>query len=339
MRDLRLLAKAHLHLHLDGAMRPDTLAELAAAAGVEAPMPQGYGSFAAFTDTITAAARVLRTEAEVFRLLQEVAADAAAAGAVWIEVSVWPGLFAGRLGADGDALDVVLEASAAAGCGLGIGVIVAANRDRGPAEACDVARLAASRAADGVVGLGLDGDDAAHPPALFREAFRIAREAGLRAFPHAGELAGPQSIVDALDLLGGDRIMHGVRAVEDPDLVSRLAHERICLDVCPTSNVMLSVVPALEQHPLPLLLTAGVRCTINADDPLLFATDLLKEYERCRDVLQLTDEALAAVARTSLQASAAPAETVTAGLAAIETWLDDGAQPCTSSLSRHPRRC
>jgi len=116
--------------------------------------------------------------------------------------------------------------------------------------------------------------------------------------------------------------MHGVRAIEDPALVQRLAREGVCLDVCPTSNVLMSVVPSMESHPLPALLSAGVRCSINAYDPLPFDTDLLREYERCRDVLGLTDEDLASVARTSIEASAAPPEVVERALAGIASWLE-----------------
>ncbi len=155
-------------------------------------------------------------------------------------------------------------------------------------------------------------------------AFAVARAAGLRCVPHAGELAGPGSVADALDLLHADRIMHGVRAVEDAGLVARLAERGICLDVCPTSNVMLSISPSLDRHPLPQLLAAGVACSVNADDPLLFGTSILGEYQLCRDELGLSDPQLADVARSSLRASAAPGTLVRSALAAVDAWL---AQP------------
>jgi adenosine deaminase len=320
--DLLLLPKAHLHVHLDGAMRPGTLAELASRYGIEVPLPTGYGSFAAFTATIEAAAACLRTPDDARRLVTEVVEDAAAAGAVWVEPSMWPGLFGGRLGPDADALDLVLDAGrqAAGRCGIGFGLVVAANRDRGPAEALAVVRLAASRAGDGVVGFGLDGDELAAGPAPFAEAFAVARDSGLKAVPHAGELAGPESVREALDLLGADRIMHGVRAVEHPALVERLAATGVPLDVCPTSNVKLGVVPSLAEHPLPALVAAGVRCSINADDPLLFGTDLRTEYDRCRPLLG--DTGLAAAATVSVEASAAPADLVAEAVRGIKAWLD-----------------
>jgi adenosine deaminase len=308
-------------------MRPSTLADLAAAAGIAAPLPTGYGSFAAFTATITAAARCLRTEADARRLTTEVVEDAAADGAVWVEPSMWPGLFGGRLGTDADALDVVLEEGRAAArrFGIGFGLVVAANRDRGPGEATRLARLAASRADDGVVGFGLDGDEAAAPAAAFGEAFTLARDAGLRRVPHAGELSGPDSVADALDVLHADRVMHGVRAAERPDLVERLAAAGTTLDVCPTSNLMLSVVSDWAEHPLPRLLSAGVACSVNADDPLLFGTTLAEEYLLCRERLGLEDAQLAAVARASLTGCAAPPELVRPALLAVERWLQSPA--------------
>ena len=152
----------------------------------------------------------------------------------------------------------------------------------------DVARLACDFTGDGVVGFGLDGDESRFPPALFADACGTVRAAGLVVVPHAGELLGPGSVVDAIDVLGARRVMHGVRCIEDPQLVARLADAGTVLDVCPTSNILLSVVPSWQEGLLPALLAAGVRCTVNADDPLLFDTDLLTEYRRCREQLGLT---------------------------------------------------
>jgi adenosine deaminase len=323
-RDLALLPKAHLHLHLDGSLRASTVAELAARARIEAPMPTGYGSFEAFSATISAAAACMRTVDDVVRVLDEIVEDASAAGAVWLEMSMWPGLFAGRLGSYADVVRTVLDGLHLAGSarGVGVGLVLAANRDHGPTRALEVARLAGDFAADGVVGFGLDGDESQHPPAPFAEACAVARAVGLAVVPHAGELLGPASVADAIDLLGARRVMHGVRCIEDPQLIARLVDSGTVLDVCPTSNVMLSVAPSLADHPLRALLAAGIRCTINADDPLLFGTDLLTEYEHCRKQMGLTDRQLAGVARTSIEASAAPADLVATTVARIDAWLD-----------------
>ena len=180
-------------------MRRATYAELAAERGLGAPLPTSFGSFAAFGDTIVAAARLIDSAAVVERVLDETLADAARDGVVWLELSAWPGLFAGQLDSDLEAVDVALRAGcrAAATHGVGFGLVVAANRDRGPEAALQVALIAASRVSQGVTGFGLDGDEAASPPAPFAAAFAVAWEAGLQAVPHAGELAGAASVSDA----------------------------------------------------------------------------------------------------------------------------------------------
>lgn len=255
-------------------MRRSTLRELAGRAGIVATLPSGYGSFAAFTETITGAAACLRTPADARNRF-----------------------------------------------GVGFGLVVAANRDRPPEEAVALAELAVRHRDHGVVGFGLDGDETAAPGRVFAEAFTIARNGGLLSVPHAGELTGAHSVREALDVLGADRVMHGVAAVADPALLDRLTASNVALDVCPTSNVLLSVVPTIAQHPLPALLAGGVPCSINADDPLLFDTDLLTEYTRARDRLHLTDAQLAECARTSLRHSGALPHLVEPALAAIDVWL------------------
>src|SRR5205814_1848531 len=131
----------------------------------------------------------------------------------------------------------------------------------------------------GIVAVGLGGPEALYPPEPFAPAFRAAREAGLGSVPHAGEVAGPPSIRGALDTLEPDRLRHGFRAVEDPELVRELAGRGIVLDLTPISNVRTGAVPSLEEHPLPQLVDAGVRCSISTDDPEMFDTDLTREYE------------------------------------------------------------
>lgn len=211
--------------------------------------------------------------------------------------------------------------AAAVGTGIGCGLMVTALRHLPPDDALDLARLAAGHAGEGVVSFGLAGDESLYAPEPFAKAFDVARDGGLMSTPHAGELAGPASMRGALDVLGARRIGHGVRALEDPALTERLAAGRVTLDVCPTSNAMLGVVTSLADHPLPRLLEAGVRCSLGADDPLLFGPGLLAEYETARHTLGLGDEHLAAVARASLEGSAAPPELMAAGLRGVGAWL------------------
>lgn len=330
MRDLATLPKGHLHVHIDACMRPSTLRELARRDGVPVPDVDHSASsgFEKFAGVYFAACDVVRSEDDLRRVVRETVEDAAARGVAWLEPQYYPPDHRPRLGPDEHQVEVVLDEGrrSASAHGLGFGLMLVGDRSRDVALALDQARLAATYAGDGVVAFGLANDEAHFPPEPFADAFRVARDAGLLSTPHAGELAGPKSIIGALDALGADRIQHGVRAVEDPDLVRRLADEGICCDVCPTSNVLLGVVPSLEQHPLGRLLDAGVPCSVNADDPLLFETNVAEEYERCRDAMGFDDARLAAIARTSIDASGAPDDLKRDVRARIDAWLHDPAR-------------
>jgi adenosine deaminase len=309
-------------------MRPETLNELAVGYGMPVPEIRGYGSFTAFAGMYVAACDVLRSEDDLRRVVDEVVEDNALAGAVWVEPAFYLPRHRDPFGGDEKLLEIVIDAlrQSTERHGLGGGWIVAADRSVDPAEAVEQAHVAATFAGAGVVGFGLANDEALFPPEPFAEAYAIAKAAGLLAVPHAGELAGPASIVGALDVLVADRIQHGVRAVEDPRLVERLAASAVCLDVCPTSNVMLSVCASIEEHPLPALLDAGVHCSINGDDPLLFGPNLLEEYELLRSGFGFDDSRIAGIARSSIGASGAPDSVKRHALAGIDAWLADDAE-------------
>ena len=323
VRDLARLPKAHLHLHLTGMMRRGTLTELATEHQVAVPAAvDDYPSFAEFVTAYNAAHAVLRTRDDLARLVREMVADAAVDGAVWIEPSLSLPGYRTITGDDAETLALVCDTArqAAQDCGIGVGIVVAADRGRDdPAGAEHAAALAARYVDRGVVGFGLGGDER-HPPGPFTDAFAIARAAGLLSVPHAGELAGPDSVGATLEALSPDRIMHGIRAADDPQLVTHLAETGVGLDVCPTSNRALGVVDEQRAHPLPALLAAGVACSINADSSLAFHTSLLGEYQRSRDHLGLTDHELATAARVSLTTSAAPAPVITDALRGIDAW-------------------
>ncbi|MEV6344757.1 adenosine deaminase [Actinoplanes sp. NPDC051851] len=323
MKDLRALPKAHLHIHLEATLRPSTLAELAEAAGVPLPRTSGFTGFSEFSTAYLSLLTVINTPERLARLVDEAVEDAAAEGAVVIELATTPTFYTSIFGS----IDAVIhhlceyaEASAAKH-GVWTGIVVAIDRTGGPESALDLAEAAARFAGRGVTGLGLHSEERGFPARDFTRPFAVAREAGLLAVPHAGELVGPESVREAVGLLGADRIQHGVRSIEDPALVAELAASGTVLDVCPTSNLLLDVVPSLDVHPLPALLAAGVRCSINADDPTLFGVGLLDEYETSRSILGLDDASLAACARTSVQASAAPSTIKADAEAAIDRWL------------------
>src|ERR1700728_4749551 len=254
-RPLAALPKAHLHLHFTGAMRHATLVELADRHGIRLPEAltaawpprlsaadeRGWFRFQRLYDT---ARSVLRTPGDVYRLLCETAEDERAEGSRWLEIQVDPSGYAARFGGITAMIELVLDAAAAAteATGVGIGVIVAANRTKHPLEARTLARLAAQYAGRGVTGFGLSDDERRGPAHDFATAFRIAERGGLLLDPHGGELAGPASVAACLDDLHADRIGHGIRAVEDPAVVKRLAAEGVTCEVCPSSNVALGIV-------------------------------------------------------------------------------------------------
>lgn len=343
-RCVRALPKAHLHLHFTGSMRLTTLHELAETHGVHLPEalrgntpPQlratderGWFRFQRLYDI---ARSVIRTEADVRRLLSEVAEDEADDGSGWLEIQVDPTGYASRLGGLTPTVELVLDAAAAAeqATGVGIGVILGINRTRHPLDAKTLARLAVRYADRGVVGLGLANDERRGRAEDFAGAFRIAHRAGLLATPHGGEMAGPASVRACLDELGAQRIGHGVRAVEDPILVDRLARANTVLEVCPTSNVALGVAAAARDVPVAALRAAGVSIALGADDPLLFGARLAAQYDLVRDQHGLDDAALAALARTSVTASRAPAWRQRVLLAAIDDWL--AAPPAAAAVT------
>lgn len=323
MRALRDLPKAHLHLHLEAAMRPSTLHDLGDLHGLDVPEMSAFESFADFIRLYEIATSCLRAEEDLRRLLVEMAEDAAADGAVWVEYHVYPPLWLGRFGSDEEALDLTLALAreAEAATGVGLGAVVAIDRTEDVGAAMRTATLAAERAGAGVVAIGLANDEDGRPPEAFADAFAVAREAGLLSAPHAGELGGPEYVRTAVDVLHADRIGHGVRSVEDPTLVGRLAAEGVVCDVCPTSNLVLGLYPSIEAHAIRPLVEAGVRVTINTDDPLLFGSGLVDEYRLVQDAFGWDDDAMAAIARTSIEASGAPPDRKASALAGIDRWL------------------
>lgn len=323
-RDLRLLPKAHLHLHFEESIRQSTLDEFALELGRPTPRMTDFTSFVEFDELCQAAVDVMRTPAHLIRMVGEMAEDAAKQGCVWIEPAVWLPLHRSFIGPDEQTLEILIDASttATSRTGVGIGWILAINRNESPADAVEQARIAARWEGRGVVGLGLHNDESRFPAADFVDAFAVIDGTSLLRTPHAGELAGPDSVRASIELLGANRIQHGIRAIEDPAVIELVRRRGICLDVCPTSNVILESVPSLADHPLPALVEAGVAISLNADDPVNFGCDILTEYQLARDAFEFGPEVLASFARTSLMASAAPQDTRDLGLDAIEAWLE-----------------
>ncbi len=334
MRDLHRLPKAHLHLHFTGSMRHGTLVELAERDGIVLPdalvddwPPQlsaadekGWFRFQRLYDV---ARSVLRTPADVRRLVLEAAEDDVRDGGRWLEIQVDPSGYAARFGGITAFTDLVLDCvrDASERTGLAIAVIIAANRTRHPMDARTLARLAGQYADEGVVGFGLSNDERRGTTADFAPAFKIAERAGLSLMPHGGELLGPASIRTVLDDLHADRLGHGIRSVEDPALLARIVEQGVALEVCPVSNVALGVYSDLTSVPLPQLLEAGATVALGADDPLLFGSRLAGQYATMRAAHELSDEQLAELARMSVRASRAPSDVAASMLADIDSWL------------------
>ncbi|MCW6010593.1 adenosine deaminase [Micromonospora sp. CPCC 205371] len=301
-------------------MRPATLAELADRYGLPLPPPLDLGrahGWAAFQTRYDTARAVLRTAEDIARVVAEAAADDAADGAGWVELQVDPTSYAARLGG----LEQVVEAVLAGARGTPTGVVLAASWARSPDDAVEVARLAAKYARDGIVGFGISNDERMGRVADFAPACRIAAEAGLLAVPHAGFYEPAWHVRDCVTLLGAGRIGHGLTALTDQATLELLAQRRVALEVCPTSYPPLGVTRDLAGVPVRALLAAGVPVALGSDDPLLFAAGLIRQYEIARHDLTCTDAELAALARHSVEASAAPPDVRAALMAGIDAWV------------------
>jgi adenosine deaminase len=191
--------------------------------------------------------------------------------------------------------------------GVGMGLVVDVLRVVSEDDALMVTDWAIGGMGDGVVALGLAGPEEGNPPERYAAAFARARDAGLPGVPHAGETEGAASVRGALDALGAVRIGHGVRCLEDTDVVAVLRAEQIPLEVCPTSNVCLGVAPSLASHPLPRLLDEGLYVTINSDDPPMFGTTLTREYRVVAETFGFDASVLADFARNAARAALLPA--------------------------------
>jgi aminodeoxyfutalosine deaminase len=291
--------KIELHVHLEGTVRPATLLELARGNDYVLPCTTAeelvalyeFRDFAHFIEVWMLVTGALRRADDFRRILVDYAKEAAGHGAVYVEAIFAPML---RRGVDCEELfsgyaDGVEEARER----FGLEVRLTPDIPRGytAEEAETTVRYAARYRDRGVVGIGLGGLEADYPPERYEPAFRLAAELGLPAVPHAGEHAGAASVRGALDALGAVRIRHGIRAADDPGLVRELAGRGTVLDVCPISNVRTRAVATIEEHPLPRLVAAGVRCSLATDDPAMFGTDLEREHEIATGALGLDPRA------------------------------------------------
>lgn len=281
-----------------------------------------FTDFAHFIEVYLATVDLLRTPEDLWTLTHDVARDLAAQNVRYVELTCTP-FTSMAVGITAEAYVEAIEDArrrALADFGLEMRWIFDIPGESGVPSADATLDVALRLRPDGLVGFGLGGPEIGVPRPQFQPHFDAARAAGLRSVPHAGESTGPQTIRDALDFLGAERIGHGIAAAQDPELMERLAAEGITLEVCPTSNVCTRSVPSLEEHPLPLLVAAGVPVTINSDDPPMFCTTLNHEYQVAADLLGLDESGLADLARASVTASFAAQDVKTRVLAEIDAY-------------------
>ncbi|WP_329585445.1 adenosine deaminase [Streptomyces sp. NBC_01362] len=293
------IPRYELHCHLDGSVRPDTVADLARKQGItlERPArdlvvaPAHCGSLTTFLTYIDLPLQVLQTPDALTRTARELVEDWKADGVVYGEVRFAPQLHGRRGMTPDEAVQAVAEglAQGRATTGVGTGLLLCCLRHQSPDESLAVAETAL-RHRNIVVGLDLAGDETLYTAQPHRPAFDLAHSAGMLCTVHAGEAAGPESMWEAIDILGARRIGHGVRCTSDTALLNRLRTDKIALEMCPTSNVQTGAVPSLTDHPAIPLLAAGLLVTISTDTRTTSDTTLQREFDALRHTNGWTSE-------------------------------------------------
>lgn len=328
MRDLTLLPKAQLHVHLESTIRWTTLREIGAAAGLTVPAPPeggplAFSGFRQFADHNALVRDCLRRPQDFRRIAVEFCADEAAQGTRYAEVTFTAAAHGERLGDPDMPLAAVLEglAEGQAAYDIECRVILDHSRRRSIERAWRTFELAERHAEDGVIGIGMAGEES-YPLAPFAKVIDAARDSGLRLLHHAGETCGPESIREAITIGHAERLGHGIRVLDDPGLVAEVRDRGIPLEVCPSSNVTLGLAGSFRTHPLPRLREAGLAVTVNTDIPMIAGTSLTEEYARIRTAFDYDDAALADLSRATIEASFAPAATKERLRRETDAWLE-----------------
>ncbi|WP_101523894.1 adenosine deaminase [Nocardioides houyundeii] len=330
------LPKAELHVHHVGSASERIVGELAARHPGTVPSdPAGlrgfyeFRDFAHFIEVYLAVVDLIRTPEDVRLLTYEVAREMAQGQQVrYAELTCTPYTSVRPHEADrGMPVEAYTEAiedarvAAERDFGLVLRWIYDIPGEAGLPAAEETLRFALDHAPAGLVGFGLGGPEIGVPRPQFQPHFDAARAAGLRSVPHAGETTGPETVWDAIRLLGADRIGHGTTAAQDPELLAFLAETGIPLEVCPSSNIATRAVASLAEHPITAFRDAGIRFSINSDDPPMFGTTLNREYEIAADLLDLDEAGVAELARAAVLASFAPEDVRARVLAEIDDHL------------------
>jgi adenosine deaminase/aminodeoxyfutalosine deaminase len=288
---IRHLPKVELHLHLEGSVQPETLQRLSRSKGrleketqdwIAERTGQGYRyrNFQDFLQAFKLVTLLLETPSDYAMATTRLIEGLANQNVKYAEVIFAAGVVLWKK----QPLEAIFEAAASAAraaqkvFGVRVQWIFDAIRHFGVEHTREVLHWAARLRPQGVVALGIGGDETRGPAELFTEVFREARDMGLHVVAHAGEACGPESVRNAVELLGAERIGHGLTAARDPAVLALLRDRQIPLEACPTSNVATGVLARIDDHPLPRFLDAGLVVTLNTDDPAMFGTDLVNEY-------------------------------------------------------------
>ncbi|WP_455356392.1 adenosine deaminase [Streptomyces sp. SYSU K217416] len=306
------LPKAELHLHIEGTLEPELAFALARRNGVVLPYADSaelrkaylFEDLKSFLDLYYGLMAVLRTERDFTELADAYLARAAEQGVRHAEIFFDPQAHTARGIPIGTVIDGLARAldSSEEKHGVSTRLIMCFLRDRS-AESAMQTLDAAKPYLHRIAGVGLDSAEVGHPPSKFHEVYEAAAALGLRRVAHAGEEGPPAYIWEALDVLGVERIDHGLRSMEDPELVERLVRDRVPLTLCPLSNVRLRAVDTLEDHPLPSMMEAGLLVTVNSDDPAYFGGYVGETFYAIHEALGLGNEQLRALARNSFVAA------------------------------------
>ncbi|GIH28883.1 aminodeoxyfutalosine deaminase [Acrocarpospora phusangensis] len=308
------LPKAELHVHHVGSASPRIVAELAARHEGSTIVPADpdqlasffdFRDFGHFIEVYVAVVDLIRDPEDLWALIYGVGTDLAAQNSRYTELTITP--YTHLLNGFGDEQFCEIIEDARRRVEADHGTILRWCFDipgeYGVASAERTLRLALDQRPDGLISFGLGGPEVGVSREQFAPYFAEARAAGLRSVPHAGETTGPETVWDAINFLGAERIGHGIASAQDPELLAYLAEHQIPLEVCPTSNICTKAVPTLADHPLPALVAAGVPVTINSDDPPMFSTTLNQEYAVAAHLLNLDPNGIADLARNAVHAS------------------------------------
>lgn len=316
---LDALPKAELHLHLEGSIRPETAVELAGRHGTrltpdDVTQRYRYSDFAGFIESFKWVTSFLREPEDYALITRKLLDELIRQRVVYAEITISAGVMLRRMQNVGANFTAIREAAdGVLYRGIRTAWIFDAARQFGPEAAMEISRCAAKLHRSGVVAFGMGGDELSFPAAHFRPAFNLARSEGLRIVCHAGEIGGPESVREAVEVLGAERIGHGIAVMHDQALAKSLANRHVVLEICPSSNLATGALAkqtgkpdaSLADHPLRKLLELGSLVTLSTDDPAMFHTDLLAEYSHAAS-LGLSKERLLQLAEQSFNVAFLP---------------------------------